>query len=228
MSADNRITVLSTRTASGGREWRVAEHAESGNPLCDFQLVDDGPWKARCVDAMALVDIFARSEVFTTRDAAFAKAREEEEESGYVEYGVGGADLDESWEELTAAAGQLRERRKSCRWYRQPEDGVWVNDPDSIDWWAPNYVVEQLTKLGWSDAEARAVREHLWNTYSSGEYGEYRFCDRLRLARCGNPEEEAAFASVKARGCCTCYEHRLEVDAGGTKSVILIGFNYEH
>lgn len=230
MSADNTITILSTRTVDGGRQWRVAEHAESGNPLSHFQQEEDGPWQARCVDAMALVDIFAASEVFTSRDAAYDRARREEEDCDFVEYGIGSANLVESWEELLAAAEQLRERRKSCRWFQPPpEDGMWVNDPDCIDWWAPNYVEEQLAKLGWTPAEARAVRWHLWDTYSSGEYGQYRFPDRLRLARCGNPAEEAAFASMKARGCCSCYEHRLEVALeGDKKSVILIGFNYGH
>lgn len=230
MSADNLITILSTKTANGGREWRVAEHADSGNPISHFCQTEDGPWKARCSDAAHLVDIFAKSEVFASADSAFAKARQEEEEAGFVEYGISSADLDESWDELQAQAAVLRERRKSCRWFQPvPEDGMWVNDPDSIDWWAPNYVEEQLAKLGWTSAEARAVRWHLWDTYSSGEHGQYRFPDRLRLARCGNPAEEAAFASMKARGCCSCYEHRLEVALEGeAKSVILIGFNYGH
>lgn len=84
MSADNTIVVLSTLTANGGREWRVA-HMQAAENLHE----DDAAFVRYILDRM-----FSASAVFTLEDTALDAALELERACGDVEYGVRCVELD--------------------------------------------------------------------------------------------------------------------------------------
>jgi hypothetical protein len=230
MSADNVITVLGTRKSSGeGREYRVAEHADSGSPIHQCYDEEKDRWWARCLDAEYLLRIFEGKPVFADENAARNAARTLEDDCFIVEYGVQHADLDETWEELTAQAAALTERRKSCLLHQRMQSSEWVNDDDQIDWWGQNYLDSNLTRWGWQPAEIDAVRDELDKGYFLGECSEFRFADNLRLAREGNVAEMTVYASKRGKGCCSCSDKVLEVLLpDGSVSKVHVGFNYAH
>ncbi len=231
MSADNVITILSTPGQAGNRVYRVAEHADSGSPISHYCEEEDGPLKARVIDPDYLVRIFTDAPVFDDGGAAYSEAARLEDEYGFVEYGISRADVEESWEQLIERAEALREKRKQCAVHNptQDADGWVIRNEDSIDWWSPNYVVSQLLKLGWHQAEAEAARDHLQGTYETGDDGKYQYADRLRFARLSNPQETTAFRATESAGCCGSYgEEVVVLLPDGSQSRILVGFNYGH
>jgi hypothetical protein len=84
MSADNTIVVLSTPTAEGGREWRVAHMQAAEN------LHEEDPAFVRYL----LERVFAKSPVFLDENGALSVALELESQYGYVEYGTRCVELD--------------------------------------------------------------------------------------------------------------------------------------
>lgn len=228
------ITVLSTLTPGGDREYRVKEHLDCGHAFSYYHEEEDGPLRTYVHDVDRLVARFEGAMLFDDEGAAWAEAHHQKEEifqqndrphNRRTECSVQCANVDKTWDELVVEAEAIRKRRTRCKHNNLGFGKPYVY----IEHWSEDRVVHYLLGWGWHSEEANVVRERLGPTWYSRDYRSWLYRDRLRLARVTNGMEMAAFDEAKEGGCCQFFEEELVAHLpDGTQSRIRIGFNHGH